>query len=464
MVAGASLFTPINIVQGIYAKYYGLPLTTIASVILFVRLFDAITDPIIGYLSDKSRIKRGTRKPTVILGAIVLASSGYFLYSPPDDVSTLYFAFWFTVFYLGYTLFNIPHLAWGGEISHSTHGKTQTYTLRTVAGYAGVALFYSIPLLPIWETTDITPDTLELSSIVSGLLMLPLLYLCMRRVPDGGCYSEEELSIDKSGKPAITPFSQFSNTVKNVIHNKPLLLFLGAFLFAGSGLGMWLGLYFIYADAYLGMGALFASISLTALVVSILGAFIWLEIAKYLGKKRTWLLVMLLSIAAFAYTGCLDPENVGYWSLLLLSISAVTCFIGVEFLPQSMLSDIVDYSTWKFRTYRGSTYFALFMFTYKATLAVGGALGFAIAGWYGFDPASTTQTESGITGLKLAMTWAPTLLVIISMIFIVLSPITARRHGIIRRRLDAIEARPKKNNGKTQAFDKGATATLLTTH
>ena len=140
-ISSVSLFAPIHVVQGIYAKHYGLSLTTIAGILLFARLFDAITDPVIGYLSDKSRIKTGTRKPTMILGAAVLVSSAYFLYSPPENVSALYFAFWFVVFYLGFTLFNIPHLAWGGEISHGTHEKTQTYTLRTAVGYSGTVLF-----------------------------------------------------------------------------------------------------------------------------------------------------------------------------------------------------------------------------------------------------------------------------------------------------------------------------------
>ena len=147
-------------------------------------------------------------------------------------------------------------------------------------------------------------------------------------------------------------------------------------------------------------------------------------------------------------------------ALLLLSITFTSCFICIEFLPQSVLSDIVDYSTWKFRTNRGSTYFALFMFTYKGSFAIGAALGLAIAGWYGFDPSSTSQTESGITGLKLAMTWVPTLFVGISMIFIALSPITARRHGVIRRRLDAIEIRSKRDNRKSCTLDKDATETL----
>ena len=460
-IASVSLFAPVIIVQGIYAKHYGLALTTIASVILFARLFDAITDPIIGYLSDKSRIKRGTRKPTMIIGAIVLTSSGYFLYSPPDDVGTLYFAFWFMVFYLGLTIFYVPHLAWGGEISRGTHEKTQIYTLRTVASYLGIVVFYSIPLLPLWETSEITPDTLEFSAVVFGLLMLPLLYPCIKWVPDGRCYSEENPIVDKGRNSTQTAFRQLAKTLKEMFHNKPLLLFLGAFLFAGSGLGMWFGLYFIYVDAYLGMGILFAKISLIGLVVSIPGSLVWLKIAKYLGKKQAWLLAMLLGIAAFAYTGVLGPENAGFWPLLLLSISITSCFISIEFLPQSMLSDIVDYSTWKFRTYRGSTYFALYLFTNKAALAVGGALGLAIAGGYGFDPSSSSQTESGIAGLKLAMTWMPALLVVISMIFIALSPITAQRHGIIRRRLDAIEARSKRNNRKSSTLDKGASETLI---
>ena len=466
MVSVSLLLAPIYILQGIYAKHYGLALTTIAGVMLFARLFDAITDPVIGYLSDKSRINSGTRKPTIIIGAIVLVGSGYCLYSPPDDVSVLYFTVWFMVFYLGFTLFQIPHLAWGGEIFHGTHEKTYAYTMRTIAGYTGVALFYSIALLPIWETSEITPKTLKFSAVVSGLLMLPLLYFCVQRVPDGSCYVEQSSVVDKSDKPSKTSLVQFLNTLKQVIHNKPLLLFFAAFLFAGTALGMWLGLSFIFIDVYLEMGALFAEITLTALVVSIPGALVWLKITKYLDKKSAWLFAMLLAIGAFTYTGFLGPENVSYWSLLSLSIAISLCLICIEALAPSMLSDIVDYTTWKFRAYRGSTYFALYLFTYKAAFAVGGAMGLAIAGWYGFDPSASSETETAIKGLKLAMSWIPVLLVVVSMIFIALSPITVRRHRIVRRRLDAIEARLKRDNSKICTSHKGAkkTLTLLTSN
>ena len=462
LIAVNSLFVPILVVQGVYAKYYGFALTTIAGVIVFARLFDAITDPIIGYLSDRWRIKTGTRKPAMTLGAIVLVSSSYFLYSPPDGVSTFYFACWFIVFYLGYTLFNIPHLAWGGEISPGTYEKTQTYTLRIVAAYFGAILFYSLPLLPFWVTTEITPQILQFSAFLSALIMLPLLYSCMKKVPDGLRYSEKSLGIENSRQVTVSHFRELTKTVEIIICNRPLLLFLGAFLFAGSGLGMWIGLFFIFVDSYLGMGAWFAKISLIGLVLSIPGALVWLEVAKYLGKKCAWLLAMLLAIAAFSYTGYLGPETVDYWSLLLVWTTIMLCFVCVESLPQSMLSDIVDYSTWKYSSYLGSTYFSLFVFTYKGAGALGGALGLALAGWYGFDPSLAVQTESGIVGLKLAMTLVPTLMALISLGFISASPITARRHGTIQRRLETIEARQKTADGKK--LDKSATETLVVAH
>ena len=440
-IAGSLLITPIYVVQGIYAKYYGLELTTIAGVLLFVRLFDAITDPLIGFLSDNARLKKGTRKPYIIIGAVVLTVAGFFLYTPPDNVGTVYFTFWFMIFYVGFTLFEIPHLAWGGEISRTAYEKNQTFMLRVIAGYMGLILFYCLPLLPIWDTTEVTPETLEFAAIAVCFIMPPLLYLCIIKVPDGNCSFVPLLTPKQDTTLLQKLITQAANTLKTVIDNKPLLLFFAAFLFGGTGLGMWLGLIFIYVDAYLGMGTVFAEIYLISLLVSILGSLLWFGVAKFLCKKRIWLLVMALAITAFTFFGFLGPESTNYWTLLALIATVTLCFAYIEFLANSMLSEIVDFSALKFHSYRGSTYFSLHVFIYKATLAIGGALGLAIAGWYGFNPAAMGQTESGIAGLRLAMAWIPILLVGISMIFIALFPITAHRHDIIRRRLDALASK-----------------------
>ena len=430
-IAVASLFAPINIVQGIYAKHYDLALTTIALVILSVRLFDAFTDPLIGYLSDRAYLKSGTRKPFMAVGALIMTASGYLLYSPPDDVSALYFTLWFLAFYLGFTLFEIPHLAWGGEISTDSHAKTQTYNLRTATAFSGMVLFYSIPLLPIWESREITPQTLHFSATVSALLMLPLLYLCLKKVPNG----------TRLGQPSA-PATKLPIRQKFafIIKNKPLILFLSAFIFAGVGLGMWYGLIFIFVDAYLGKGAWFAEIYLLSFFVGAAASIGWISVARKMGKKRAWLIAMAFGVCSFLVTGMVD-STISYGLLFALLAINTLCFSGLESLPQSMLSDIVDYSTWKFGAYRGSTYFSLYIFTYKAIFAVGGALGLAIVGWYGFDPAATSHDDSSLAGLKMAMVWGPIIAVLVSMVLIALTPITEQRQAVIRQRIESLQRR-----------------------
>ncbi|MDB4032586.1 MFS transporter, partial [Porticoccaceae bacterium] len=154
------LYGPVAILQGIYAKYFGVALTTIASVILIARLFDAFSDPLIGYVSDSYCRRVGNRKPFIVFGAILLVVSSYFLYVPIDPelvtsdtrISKMYFLGWFLAFYLSFTLFEIPHLAWGGEIAKNSLQKNSIYTFRTLFMFLGHILFFLLPLLPVFNS------------------------------------------------------------------------------------------------------------------------------------------------------------------------------------------------------------------------------------------------------------------------------------------------------------------------
>ena len=147
-------------------------------------------------------------------------------------------------------------------------------------------------------------------------------------------------------------------------------------------------------------------------------------------------MAMVLLITSFLYASLLTPEDSGFRELLVLQIINVLgggCMMA--FAP-AMLSEIIDYSTLKYRSENTASYYALFMFLGKFNVAVGGAIGLAIAGWYGLDATTTVQTSEGIVGLLLGMVWLPMFFIAIALVLIVLSPINTRRHGIIRRRLD----------------------------
>ena len=455
-IAAFMLLAPVSIVQGIYAKYYGLALTTIAAVIVFVRLFDALSDPMIGYLSDRYRDRTGSYKPIIVSGGLLLIISGYFLYGPPDHVTTVYFSCWFILFYLGWTLFEIPHLAWGGELSGHSTGKTKIYSFRNAAGYSGLVLFYAIPLLPFFDTTEITPETLRWSAIAAGLLMLPLLYECIKRVPDHCGLVYINKPIDKN-----ISVEKYQNGTQNlrllldfILHNKPFMIFLGLWTFSQIGIGLWYGLIFIYVDVYLDLGDQFAGIFLLAFVIGIIATPVWYKVAAWSGKKNAWLLATVLVAISFVYTGLLTPNTASFSDLVTIKVLNTLGFVCITILSPSMLSDIVDYATWKTGTHRTATYFSIFLFSGKAANALGVALGLAIAGGYGFDPTAPIHTESGVFGLRLAIAWLPLLFIGISAIFATFIPINAHRHAIIRRRLEVREVRILKANEGSASIPK----------
>ena len=436
VIISVMLTTPIGIIQGIYAKYYGIALTTLAFIVLCSRIFDAASDPVVGYLSDQYRKKHGTRKPFVLVGMLLLLFCGYFLFVPPDQVSTTYIAVWFIAFYASYTVFQIPHMTWPCDIISESAQRTKLYSYRVMAGYCGAVLFYCIPLLPFFPTKDITPQTLKVTFFVAAVLALPLLFQAIRAVPAG--------KIPISPKDTETHPSRgqlLRASLQEIISNKPFLIFVGVFLFSSSAFGMWYGVIFIYVDAYLNMGDQFAEMFLIAFIIGIAVAPLWYRIALLFGKKSTYCVVITMIIASFIYTGALNPGETRFVELLLLKTLQTCGIVGAGILAPSMLADIADYAHWKTGVENSGTYFSVKVFFEKTAIALGAGLALGIAGWFGFVVTDTQFTPDSVWGLKMAIAWVPAALAVIALIFVVLSPIDERRHRIIKRRLEARLAR-----------------------
>ena len=217
------LLSPMGVVKGIYAKHYGMALTTMATVLLVSRLFDAITDPLIGYWSDRYQARNGTRKPFVVAGGLLFVVSSYFLYVPVDPstidsstvVSPVYFLTWFMLLYLAFTLFEIPHLAWAAELSSSSKEKNRIFSLRFLSTNLGTLCFYLVPFLPVFATRDFTPKTLQWAAGGAGVVMFFAILLCVLRTPNGPVV-RRDCSLKKETLWALRG---------EVMANKPFLLF-----------------------------------------------------------------------------------------------------------------------------------------------------------------------------------------------------------------------------------------------
>ena len=465
------LLAPIGVLNGIYAKYFGLSLSTIASVILFARLFDAISDPMVGYYCDRYYRRNGTRKPFILLGGVLFIISSYFLYVPfgielpinmnnelviiPTSVSPYYFAIWFIAFYMASTLFEIPHITWAGELAESGSDKAKIYSYRGVSIYLGLLIFYCIPMLPIFQTTEITPQSLQVSVISASILMLFFLTACVKIIPDNllskKSFKEELISnnkyniqsnyknnmLDKKNKLEVKNYQASKNIFHDIKTNIPFQIFMIAFLLASMGSGVWYGLIFIYIDTYLRLGEQFAPMFMLAFAIGVFAAPLWGYLAIHIGKKAAWVLSTILMIFSFFYTSALSPGETDLSNLVLLKVMNTLGFVCINVLGPAMVSELSDYGSLKSGIERPASYFAIYAFTIKTAAAISGALGLAIAGWYGFDATAGTHSEEGIFGITFAIVWVPIIFQCLALFFIILTPITAQRHQIIRRRLEA---------------------------
>lgn len=428
------LLSPVGVLQGVYATYFGLSLSAIATVLLIARFFDAITDSLVGYLSDRHYVRTGSRKVFMACGGLLMIISGYFLYVPvapslvdsSTQISMIYFLIFYLLFYLGNTLFDVPHLAWCSEITTTQPERNSLFSLRAAMASVGGLLFYIVPLLPFFPTNEITPVTLQWTVIISAFFIIPTLYICLKLVPNQCKKVDDVVSHRKTTKVL---------DLDMIINNKPLLIFLAAFVCYGLWAGMSGTMLFIYVNSYLKLGEYFASSILIQLTVSLLSIKVWHLVAARRSMKFVWALGTVFFGMGICILVLLKPGEASFQDLAFVNV-LMGCGLAVSMVAApAILSDVIDYSRWKFNTDCSASFFAIFLMTTKGSGALGGAFALLIAGWYEFDPSSAAHSQDAIAGLLIATIFLPVLISLASIVLILKTPIDKRHHDIIRRAL-----------------------------
>jgi Na+/melibiose symporter-like transporter len=250
-------------------------------------------------------------------------------------------------------------------------------------------------------------------------------------VPDGVIHEARADSIDKKA----STLHQALQTVKELVNNRPFLLFVWILIFSGMASGLWLGLLFIFVDAYLNLGEQFAQMSLWGMVGGTVAIPLWYRIVVRWGKRLPWLVGMGALLLVFICTGLLAPDYSDYFSILMLYLFFIFFVASGGVIAGPMLCDIIDYGCYQTGHELSGLYFAMQGLMIKTQIAIGGGLGLAIIGWLGFDMNAVTHSAAGIFGLKLSISWLPVLLMIPALFCIYRIPLSEHRMTIIRRRL-----------------------------
>lgn len=412
-----------SILPGIYAEYFGLSLAAIAGIVLFVRLFDGFIDTGIGYLSDWLRAQGGSRKVWVVAGSLGTIAACYFLFQPPQPVTTTYYLVTLMAYFLAFTVSEIPHLTWGSELTLDYHRRAQVFGVRFMLSRLGILSFYALPLLPFYASTSYTPEILQDAVLIGAVMTVAGLVWMLVAAPAG-------IAIHTAREDSWRLIRD------SLVGNKPLLMYFAAYGCMGLAGGMWYGLVYFYLDRYLGLGDKVAMMFLVGTVVGAISTPAWLKLIRKTSKSTVWATGVALFVCQMVGVSLLVPGSV-WWLAFALVIVTNLFFTCNDVAAMAIMGDIVDYGKLKFHKDRGATYFGFKILVFKVGLGVGGAVALGTAGAFGFNPASDVHSGMSVLGLKLGFAGLPMIFALIGLFFILRTPIGPRRHRIIQRRIES---------------------------
>ncbi|MFT4076087.1 MAG: MFS transporter [Asticcacaulis sp.] len=407
------------ILPALYVKHAGLELVLVGTILTVLRVLDAVLDPVIGFLSDRTRSRLGRRKPWILVGAVLGGVGTLAAFQPQYSTGYVYFTIAFFLMTLGWTLQEIAHSAWLSELSEDPQERHSLSTWRYNAGMLATALVPLIPLTGLFKTTEMTPQVMSVAAwlvVIFLFLTIPPMFL----LPNGNTHTETVRKV-----PAKIVF-------RDMFRNRPFLLFVAIFTTQGLASGMVSGLYYFYLDNYLHVSDRYSYVMLAVYALFVVGAGAWLWLARWIDKHIIIGICTLLVAATNIVMYLIVPGPQAFWQLLgAFSVSAIAT-AGAMAAQNAMLSDIVDFGTLESGENHSGNYFAALTFINKFNLAAGSGIAFVIAGLFGFS-AKGTNGPLAMTGFFVAIIWIPFALNVVS-------GLLCWRYPLNRKRLEDIRA------------------------
>lgn len=428
-----------------YATVFHLSLEVTGTLMLVTRIWDAVSDPMMGVIADRTSSRWGKYRPYLLWISIPFAVAGVLLFTKPNWGETGNTVWAFVTYILMmtiYTAINVPYGSMLGVMTEDSDEKTVFSSFRMFFAYAG-----SFIVLALWEplcnwfagletgaplTRD--PQAWQYAMMVIGVVCAALFVLTFAMTRERVKTNAKATSIGED--------------LGSLLHNGPWWILLGGVLFfnffnairyaaipfyftsliaADAQLSFFSVEFLFYAGIFLAVGE----------VANMAGVAMATPITFKLGKKSTflWSLVALILLCIAFYF--VPTSGTGaYWTLMVLQILVCILTGVISPLVWSMYADISDYAELKFKTASTGLIFSSSSMAQK----FGGAFGASAVLWilasFGFNAEEgAVQTEEAVHGIRLLMSWIPSGIAVISAIFVLVYPLTTRRMKEINEQL-----------------------------
>ena len=445
MLANQMFPAAISIFIVVLVQDLGFPGWMWGVVSLAPRIFDSLTDPIMGFISDNTKSKWGRRRQYVFLGAITMGISFVIMWQlfrdSSIDYNFAYFLFWSIVFYLGLTIFSVPYVAMGYEMSDDFHERTSIMAIAQWIGqWAWVIApwFWVIMYDTAWfETADIAVRELAIWVGLACAIcaMVPAIFIKSKSTLEED-YSP--MTMKNIGGSLIKIWDSFGEAFTSASFRKlcfATFLIFNAFNTVAAFTFFIIVYYLFNGDA--GAAGIWPTLfgSVGALCTTFLVIPIVAKMSKAMGKKKAFLISQSISVLGYVMLWFLFIPGKPY--LFLIALPFFSFGIGGLFtIMMSMTADVIDLDELTSGQRREGIFGAIYWWMVKFGFAIAGGLSGAIFSVIGFDTALEVQPESAIVGLRLFFSGLPILGTVIAMLIM-------RNYDISEERANEIKAQLK---------------------
>jgi len=405
-----------------------IPPVTAGLILLVPRIWDALIDPVIGTISDRTRSRMGRRRPYVIAGTLLLGPLFAAMFTVPADLSvtakTLYLAATYLAASTAYSLFDVPYSAMAAEMTTSYAERTVLVSYKEIAARIGImaALFGTPAILALRPNLG---AGFRLLGALGALLIVGTFLVTLwttRAAP---------------AQPASTEAFDLRSELQVVLRNRPFRVLWLVFLLQNLAIGasatalVYLLTFVMHADVRM-TGPLLAASSVVGIFVTPL----WALVSRRTGKRGAYYLSLLLATAMALPALFLPP---GYFVALfgMLLIAGVGD-AGTQLFSGSMVPDTVEVEEQRSGRRREGAIFGAWIFCRKLGMAGGAFLvsvGLSLSGFVGGDTAGAVQSARALSGIRILYGLLPAALYLLAMLVLTRYDLSQERHDALRTEL-----------------------------
>ncbi len=436
----------VSIAYQVFNMELKLPPTYVAIILMSLRLWDGVLDPIMGWISDNTRTKWGRRRPFIFIGAVMAGLLYPLIWWFPPDSSHLQIMFWVIgfgiIFYTFFTVWSIPYQSLLMEMTPDYNERTRVAAIRgyfqTVAGFVNGWIWW-LSMLPIFF---IVKDGVEVASPLNGMryisIGIGILIIILGIIPaifvDERYYHTDVVQNQKK----INLIKGFKETFSN----KPfiILCFLTIFFLLGQaifdGYGRYVGTYYVLGGDW-GEGSKFAGYGTVIYTIfSLMFIPVFRSLSEKIGKKKVLMIAITLAIISYATTWwTFTPSNP--WIMLSNTVLIGAGYAGLWLMLPSMQADVIDYDELKTGERREGSFSSIYSWVLKLSFMVGFLVSGPLLEMTGFDAeAGSNQPAEVYTYMRIGFLVIPVLSLGIAMLLLKSFPITAEKAVEIRQKLE----------------------------